>query len=77
MTTKMPIQMSGGGSQESYEVGRIRASQEKTIVLDLQIEGSSVESDANADYVLKLNGRTIKRMNYHQARRMLGLGDNW
>ncbi len=73
----IPYKMSGGGTQSDYEVGRVRASATKTIVLDLNVEGSAVESDSGADYVLRLNGRVIKRMTYPQARRMLGLGDNW
>ncbi len=72
-----PYTMSDGSIQPDYEVGRVRASALKTIALDLDISGSAVEADSDAEYVLRINGRVLKRMNYHQAKRLLGLGDNW
>ncbi len=59
--------------KQGVEVGVVRQISTKLIIVDIQVRASGIEIDENAEYVLSVNGRPVKRMKHWQARRLFGM----
>jgi hypothetical protein len=51
-------------------VGEVSTLTSKVVVVDISVDPTAIEYDATAEYIVRLNGKVVKRMNAWQAIRM-------
>ena len=51
--------------------GTVRRTQKRIVVIEVTVDPvDGYDDDTEADYLITVNGRTVKRMTYYQAQRM-------
>ena len=58
--------------KSQFPYGNVTRNEKKIVSYDVTIEPLEYDANGDAEYVITVNGKVIKRMNYWQAARLLG-----